>query len=128
VLVITDNQGTGRERGAVADFWDADAVLAGLNVAAGNARVMLGPCMFGSCGMSGIAEQTGGDTLRADDAGTGFQEIIRRLRRRYSLHYAMPPARPGEQRKIKVELTGDAANRNPHAQIRARSGYTIPKN
>jgi VWFA-related protein len=128
VLVITDNQGSGHSRSAVADFWEADAVLAGLIVANGTTRLMLGPCMFGTCGMSGIAEQTGGDTVKADDAGIGLQEMIRRLRRRYSLLYAMPTGKPGEQRKIKVELTGEAAKRNPTAQIRARAGYMIPKN
>ena len=128
VLVITDNQGSSRERSAVADFWEADAVLAGLIVSAGGTQFMLGPCTFETCGMSGIAQQTGGDTLRSADAGTGFQEMIHRLRRRYSLLYAMPPGKPGEQRKIKVELTGEAGKRNPHAQIRARSGYTVPRN
>ena len=128
VLVITDNQGSRPERTAVADFWEGDAVLAGLIVGDGAMRIMLGPCMFGTCGMSGIAEQTGGDTLKADDAGTGFREMIRRIRLRYSLLYAMPPGKSGEQRKIKVELTGEAAKRNPNAQIRARSGYIVPKN
>jgi VWFA-related protein len=128
VLVITDNQGTNRDRAAVSDFWEADAVLAGLIVANGTTRILLGPCAFGRCGINGIAEQTGGDTLKADDAGTGFREMIHRLRRRYSLLYAMPQGKPGEQRKIKVELTGAASQRNPNAQIRARSGYIVPKN
>jgi hypothetical protein len=54
--------------------------------------------------------------------------MIQRLRQRYSLHYAMPEAKSGEQRKIKVELTGAAAKKYRNVKIRARAGYIVPAN
>jgi hypothetical protein len=53
--------------------------------------------------------------------------MIQRLRLRYSLHYEMPRAKPGEQRSIKVELSPDARRRYRSASIRARSGYVVPE-
>jgi hypothetical protein len=73
--------------------------------------------------MSGLAEKTGGDTIGLDDAGEGLRRMIERLRLRYSLYYAMPETKATEERKIKVELTGDAARRYRGAKVRARTGY-----
>jgi len=126
VLIITDNQGSSRENRALRDFWEADAVLSGLIIKAG-VRVVFGPAMFGGFGITGIAEKTGGDTLNANDAGAGFREMVQRLRLRYSLHYAMPQAKPGEERKVRVELSPEAARRYPEAKVRARSGYVVSK-
>jgi len=125
VLVITDNQGSSPENRALHDFWEANAVLSGLIIKAG-VRVFFGPQMFGGFGITGIAGKTGGDTVNANDAGAGFREMIQRLRLRYSLHYAMPQAKPGEERKVRVELSPKAARRYPEAKVLARSGYVAP--
>ncbi len=71
--------------------------------------------------------RTGGDLLKGDDVGESFQQMMRRLRQRYVLHYAMPDARPGTERSIKVELTADAERRFPGVKVRARTGYIVPK-
>jgi hypothetical protein len=52
--------------------------------------------------------------------------MIHRLRRRYTLAYAMPDAAPGQRRTIQVELAGDAARRYRQPRIRARTGYIVP--
>lgn len=53
--------------------------------------------------------------------------MIRRLRLRYMLVYALPPGKPREERKIKIELTEEARKANPKARVRARDGYYLPK-
>jgi hypothetical protein len=77
-------------------------------------------------GMKGIAEKTGGDALTANEPGTAFQEAMRRIRTRYSLYYALPEAKAGATRAIRVELAPDAAKRFPKARLRARTGYVVP--
>lgn len=126
VLIITDNQGSWREPRALPDMWEADAVLSGV-IVPGSFRVAISPQMFMEMGISSIAEKTGGDKLSAGDAGEGFREMIQRLRLRYSLHYALPESKPGQERKIKVELSKDAAKRYPDSKVRARSGYVVPQ-
>ena len=49
--------------------------------------------------MEGVAEKTGGDTIKADDASGRVPGRMRRIRLRYSLYYAMPDGKPGEQRQ-----------------------------
>jgi hypothetical protein len=135
VLVITDNRGmrTKRESSVVDRFWEADAVLSGLIVSGGfqNAVRFLSPqglifSQVAMAGITGVAEKTGGDTIKADDAGEGFRLMMQRLRQRYSLHYAMPDAKPGERREIKVELTPEARTQHAKARVRARRGYVVP--
>jgi hypothetical protein len=77
--------------------------------------------------MTAVIEKTGGDLLKGHDSGADFEEMIRRLRLRYMLVYALPPGKPGEERKIKVELSEDAKKKNPQARVRARNGYYLPK-
>jgi hypothetical protein len=51
---------------------------------------------------------------------------MRRIRLRYSLYYAMPEGKPGEDRRIDVTLSDHAQKQNPEARVRARTGYRIP--
>jgi VWFA-related protein len=136
VLIITDDFGTRtrREQSVVRDFWEADAILSGLIVRYGavqalhTAGIILGPQnLLIEAGMKGISAKTGGDTIRASDAGAAFQESMRRIRSRYSLYYAQPDGKPQTTRTIRVELAGDAAKRYPKARVRARTGYVVPK-
>jgi VWFA-related protein len=72
-----------------------------------------------------IAEQTGGEAVKADAAGDAFSRMIERIRTRYSIHYNMPdPTRTG-YREIAVELTPSAKLRFPRAEVRARKGYRV---
>jgi VWFA-related protein len=134
VVIITDDQGTERRSGAVRDLWEADAVVLGVIVRKGGiaANIHIGPpSSYGYRGMRDIAGETGGDALNVNDAAEGLHEMISRLRLRYSLYYALPRGkpgdeRPGEERKIRVQLTSDAARGYPGAAVRARTGYVVP--
>jgi len=133
--VRTDNYGQRSRRGStvIHHLWEADALLSGLIVrragetAVNTVAMVTNPLIAAlSEGMEGVAEKTGGDTLRGDDPGESFREVMRRIRKRYSLYYAMPQGKPGEQRQVRVDLTGEALKRNPSARVRARKGYLIP--
>lgn len=135
VLIITDNMGrrTRSEASVVEEFWESDAILSGLIVrnpkyqAMRTVGIILGPQNLAmEAGMKGIAEKTGGDSLTANEPGTAFEEAMRRIRSRYSLYYALPEAKPGAPRSIRVELTPAAAQRSGKPRIRARSGYVVP--
>jgi VWFA-related protein len=135
VLIVTDNMGrrTRREASVVEEFWESDAILSGLIVAnpayqaMRTVGIILGPQNLAmQAGMKGIAEKTGGDALTANEPGTAFEEAMRRIRTRYSLYYALPEAKPGATRAIRVELAAAAAQRYPKSRVRARSGYVVP--
>jgi len=70
-----------------------------------------------------LARETGGEVLKAQDAGRTFQEMLERLRTRYSLHYRQPAGAAGSARSIKVELSAAARGRYPKAEVRSRTGY-----
>ncbi len=136
VLIVTDNMGmrTRRDSTVVRDFWEADAILSGLIIrnekyqAVHNVAIIMNPHLLAlNAGMRGIAAKTGGDALHAADPGGAFSEAMHRIRTRYSIYYAQPPAKPGARRSVHVELSADAASRFPKAQVRARTGYVAPK-
>jgi len=135
VLIITDNIGmrTRREQTVVRDFWEADAILSGLIIANPTYKAfqtvgtIMGPQnLLLLAGMKGIAAKTGGDAVRANDPASAFQEAMRRIRTRYALYYKPPEAQPGTGRKIRVQLSPEAANLHPGTRIRARTGYVVP--
>jgi VWFA-related protein len=132
VLIITDNIGqrTRREETVVRELWEADALLTGLIVpahAAFRVRAALSPTlMVMQVGVKRIAEKTGGDFIQSGDPASAFPESMRRIRSRYTLYYAMPEAKPGTRRTIRVELARAAAGRHPKAKVRARTGYLTP--
>lgn len=70
-----------------------------------------------------LAEDTGGEVLRADKAGARFQEMLERIRNRYSLGITATPAPEGAFRRLQVELSAEARRRYPKAEVHARSGY-----
>jgi VWFA-related protein len=135
VLIVTDNHGqpSGRKDAVVRGLWEADALLSGLELRSSGESALLG---FGWVlspqtawmqmeNMTGVVEKTGGDLVRGQDPGSDFEDMIHRIRQRYTLIYALPPAKPGEERKIKVELAEDARKANPQARVRARDGYVV---
>lgn len=131
ILVVTDNMGSSNDEDAVPRLWDADAVVSGVVVPGmtqmRRSRWFFPPAWFGFGTIDGIVSRTGGDVLKGTDPGESFQEMIRRLRLRYTLHYAMPDGKPGKQRSIKVELAPDAKRRYAGAQVYARKGYVVPE-
>ncbi len=135
VLILTDNYGqrSRRTMTVVEHLWEADALLSGLIIrssadkALNTAIAVTSPLtLLLQEGMEGVAEKTGGDTIKAGEPGEAFREAMRRIRLRYSLYYAVPPSKPGEQRRVQVELTADALSRYPGARVRARKGYVAP--
>lgn len=74
-----------------------------------------------------LAEETGGEAIKAERADAAFQGMMERIRTRYSLHYHAPQSKPGVFRRIKVELTPVARERYPKAVLRARAGYYAGK-
>lgn len=73
-----------------------------------------------------IAEATGGEVIRSNDAGRRLRELVERLRLRYNLMIRPSPAPPGAFRRLSVELTPEARARSGPAQVRCRSGYYVP--
>jgi VWFA-related protein len=127
IVVITDDRGAPTKpstaRDSVRDLWKADAVVLGVIAHTDASGFSIGPPHRGA---RYAAAQTGGDTLNATDPADGLQEMIHRLRLRYSLYYALPSGKPGQEHTIKVELTPDAQKLYPHATVRARTGYVSP--
>jgi VWFA-related protein len=72
-----------------------------------------------------IAEQTGGEAVKADKAGRTFSTMIERIRTRYSLHYNMPENAPKGFRRVEVKLTPEARMRYPRAELRHRPRYRV---
>jgi hypothetical protein len=73
-----------------------------------------------------LAEQTGGEAVKADKAGKAFTTMIERIRMRYSLHYHTPAsAAAGGFRRVEVKLTEAARQRYPRAELRHRQGYRV---
>lgn len=70
-----------------------------------------------------LAEETGGDAVKADHPDVSFREMIERIRTRYSLSYHATEGQRGLFHPIAVRLTDAAARRYPQAEVRARRGY-----
>jgi VWFA-related protein len=135
ILVITDNLGSRsrRESTVINRMWEADAVLSGLIVQRGMDRLLRWSMRLHAPhmtlleeGIDGVCEKTGGDMIRADVPEDAFRDMMSRIRRRYSLYYALPEGAPGELRRVQVSLSEEARLRYPKAQIRARTGYRLP--
>lgn len=73
-----------------------------------------------------IADSTGGEVIRSNDAGRRLRELIERIRLRYNLMIRPSPAPPGAFRRLTVELSQSAAASLRGAVIRSRSGYYAP--
>ena len=70
-----------------------------------------------------LAEETGGEWVKANQADASFPQMIERIRMRYTLVYPEPPSTPGAFRRVQVTLTEAARKRYPLAELRARHGY-----
>ena len=70
-----------------------------------------------------LAEETGGEWVKANQANVSFPEMIERIRMRYTMAYPEPKSTPGAFRHVQVMLTDAARKRYPLAEIRTRSGY-----
>jgi len=131
ILLLTDDFGqySMREKTVVDRMWAADIVLCGLIVRPPDEPISIS--LPGAEDMVGVAQKTGGEIVNTSGAskptGEAFREMLRRIRRRYSLYYQMPAGRPGSTRRVTVTLSASARSRYPKAEILARKGYLIPK-
>ncbi|MBL8227983.1 MAG: VWA domain-containing protein [Bryobacterales bacterium] len=131
VLLISDgmSQKFTSQQAVLESLWEADAVLHALIVnGPGDRTRMLMRFLSPTSNLSKVdvpklADATGGDTLRAEHAGDGFRDMMERIRRRYSLHYALPAGIAGEEHTVKVELAGQAKEQYKGARVKARKGY-----
>ena len=117
MLILTDNYGQRSRRVStvVHHLWEADAAIEranhpqrGRNSGKNGHAGIESTEHPDSGGMASVAEKTGGDTIKADDPDDALRAAMRRIRLRYSLYYAMPEAKPGDQRQVKVQLSPDA--------------------
>jgi len=131
ILILTDNEGLNHQ---ASDEQTLSALYAGdivLNAIVTPKAKPPKPWSGGNPDFSPndvfkLARETGGEVLPADKTGPAFQQMLERIRTRYSLHYRAPEtaaAGAPERRRIRVELNAAARKRYPKAEIRARSGY-----
>jgi VWFA-related protein len=132
MLIVTDNEGLNYkspDAEVVKSMYAADTVLNALIVRKDPKAPALRPSGytnpdFAPPDVSKIASQTGGLAVeRVGKVSEVFEKIIERIRSRYFIQYAAPPAEPGAFRHIRVELAPAARSRHPEAVIRARDGY-----
>lgn len=131
ILILTDNEGLNYQapdEEVVRALWEADCVLGAIVTGRAAppkpapAGVSMNPD-FTPANVFRLAEETGGQIVKADDAGQVFVAMMEHLRTRYSLHYRAPEAAPGSFRRIEVDLTAEARRRHPRAVVLARRGY-----
>ena len=73
-----------------------------------------------SAGTSAIARQSGGDSMRVEDA-SAFADTLARIRERYALFFYLPEGeQQGNEPNIVVELSAAARQRYPGAEVRHR--------
>jgi VWFA-related protein len=135
ILMVSDNMGLNYQSPdapVIAALNDADTILNGIIVGKAQRpdRAVSGGTYknpdFTTPDIFYLAEQSGGEAVKAEKAGKAFTMMIERIRQRYSLHYHVPPgAPPGSFRRVEVKLTEAARQRYPHAELRHRQGYRV---
>ena len=134
--------------GVAKDLWNADTILSAVVMPTSWTRFLSDDNPYHIFGMMAmpkinrfdyvddVAEQTGGETIYTEDAGprratpnpyVTLQQVIQRMRRRYRLYYDMPEAKPGQRRRVEIELSPAAQRLHPGARIVGRRGYVVPK-
>jgi len=128
ILILTDDDGqySANEKTVVKHMWADDILVCGLIIPTPMSQRGFA-WREGEENMLGVAAKTGGETVDADDPGHAFREMLRSIRRRYSIYYAMPIGKPGSSRRVDVTLSPQGRSRYPDAQVLARKGYVMPK-
>ena len=128
ILILTDDDGqySASETSVVKHMWADDILVCGLIIPTPMSQRGVG-WREGEENMLGVAAKTGGETVDANDPGHALREMLRSIRRRYSIYYAMPAGKAGSARKVDVAMSPQGHSRYPDAQVLARKGYVIPK-
>lgn len=88
----------------------------------GGGPVILGGNLgTGNANTERIAEQTGGDAIRAEHTGSALQDAIYRLRQRYTLVYYSQETN-SNGRDVQVQLASATQRRHPGARLSTRQG------
>lgn len=131
ILILTDNMGVNYkmpDEAVIRSLHDANivcnAIVVGKSKKSDRESRFRNPD-FSLANVFGITEETGGDALKSDKTGLAFEEIMERIRSRYSMHYGSPGGEPGTFREIRVELTQMAKVKYPKATLRFRKGYYV---
>lgn len=151
ILVFSDNAGFSFTHHAIVirRLWNSEIIVSSIVTPSARTRFLddANPyVLFGLIAMGAvlsredlvddIAEQTGGEAIYIEGTDSHpvtpaayltLRQSIARLRRRYRLYYDMPHGKPGERRRVQVELSPAAAQRHPGAHIAGRKGYIMPK-
>ncbi|HYP13508.1 MAG TPA: VWA domain-containing protein [Bryobacteraceae bacterium] len=133
VLILTDNLGLNYRRPddeIIQSLNSANAVLNAIVVGKGEKPEVRPGVTYRNPDFSPpdvfkIADETGGEAVKVDRAGSAFSRMIERIRTRYAIHFNKPPDATAGFRKVRVELTADARMRHPGATVRARRGYFV---
>src|SRR5579872_2773501 len=79
-----------------------------------------------SAGTAEIARDSGGDSMRVNDA-YALQDTIARIRESYAIYFSVPPGvRAGDEREIALDLAESPLRRYPGAEVRYRRNYYAP--
>ncbi len=131
ILILTDNLSTSyqlTDGQVIRELEKADTVFNAIVTGRAIRPNPPGPSMFPNpdytpANVFHLAEETGGEWVKAGQADETFKEMIERIRTRYMLAYREPPSQPGTFHHIGVKLSAEALRRYPAAELRTRSGY-----
>jgi Ca-activated chloride channel family protein len=135
VLIVTDNLSLNykvTDADVVRALYDADTVLNAILIGRQKRPDPVKPGQytnpdFTPSDVFRLAEETGGEAMESRQVAKSFEQMIERIRARYTMQYPAPPTSPGALHRIGVRLTPEAARRYPQAVIRARTGYYAPR-
>ncbi len=152
ILMLGANAGFGTggsHARLAADLWGGDTILAGVVIPTSWTRLINDQNPYHLWGMisnpvtfpredyiDDVAALTGGEMIYAEAAGgikqtdspfVTLRDSIQRMRRRYRLYYDRPQGKPGQRRRVQVELSAETRGAHPEARIVAQKGYAIPK-
>jgi VWFA-related protein len=131
ILVVTDNEGA---RKSVSDdqvvraLHAANVVLSAIIVGDGASQYTRAGYVNPASAPPDVqrfVSETGGHSVMGAAPAEALAPILKDLTTRYSFQYTPPPGEEGSFRRIRVELSPEAAARYPAAKIKARSGYTV---
>jgi VWFA-related protein len=131
ILILTDNLSTSyrlTDGQVIRELNKADTVMNAIITGRAIRPLPLGPGKpanpdFTPANVYELTEKTGGEWVKAENAGDSFKDMIERIRSRYMLAYHEPSASPGMFRHITVTLDDAARKRYPAAELHSRSGY-----
>ena len=131
ILVVTDNGGLNEknpDEAVLAALYGADVVLNCIAVGKASRPRPMRPDQnpdYTPTDVFRLAEESGGEALKADRADESFRPMMERIRTRYAIAYGAPGGTAGQFRKVAVELSAAAKKRLPGAAVLARRGYYV---